>query len=93
MPRKAKTIIHVNQHVIRHNKKHDQTNPPITIKQGRTNTYTDHVNITINGETIATITYQPNNPLSCGARVWIEIPANSPAQTNTTPPPKQTTQK
>ena len=34
-----KTFIHVNQHVIRANKKHNKNDPVITVKSGRDNTY------------------------------------------------------
>jgi hypothetical protein len=34
--KKSKTYIHVNQHVIRANKKHGTNEPVITVKQGKT---------------------------------------------------------
>jgi len=40
-----KTYIHVNQHVIRANKKTGQDNPVITVKQGKKNTYCRRVKI------------------------------------------------
>jgi len=70
MSRKSKTYIHVNQHVIRSNKKHNENKPVITIKQGSKNTYCHEV--AIKGE--SRIIYGGNNKplLSCGARVVIE---------------------
>ena len=64
-----KTRIHVNQHVIRRNNKLTEPpyEPPITVKQGKTNTYCRSV--TVNGP--STVVYSPDNPLSCGAKVWI----------------------
>ena len=43
--RTKKKYIHVNQHVIRANKKHGKNDPVITIKQGSTNTYCHAVDI------------------------------------------------
>ena len=40
-----KTYIHVNQHVIRSNKKHDENKPVITIKKGSKNTYCHEVEV------------------------------------------------
>lgn len=64
----AKTIIHVNQHVIRSNQKTGAREPVITVKQGKKNTYTHKVEILGPSRVV----YSPDKPLSCGARVWIE---------------------
>ena len=82
MARKAKTFIHVNQHVIRRNKKENSADPPITVKQGRSNIYTDRADIVVNGVVVASVVYQPESPLSCGAKVWIEVPGDSTASVN-----------
>ena len=65
-----KTYIHVNQHVIRANKKHNKSDPCITIKQGKSNTYCHEV--LIHGP--SKVTYGGNDKpiLPCGARVVIE---------------------
>ena len=48
MPRKTtKTYVHVNQHVIRSNKKHNKNEPVITVKKGSKNTYCHEVKILI----------------------------------------------
>ena len=65
------TRIHVNQHVIRANKKHGTNDPVITIKQGKQNTYCHSVEILGPSKVV----YSPCKPLSCGARVWIETEA------------------
>ena len=67
--KKAKTYIHVNQHKIRSNKKHNTNEPVITVKQGRSNRYCHEVKI--HGP--STILYGGNDKplLSCGARVVI----------------------
>ena len=65
--------IHVNQHVIKANAKHGKNDPVLTVKEGKLNTYGHRVEILDkNGCVAATVVYQPNDPLSCGARVWIE---------------------
>ena len=67
-----KTIIHVNQHNIRSNKD-GQNRPVLTCKTYKTNTYA-HAAIIYgqDGLPAAEIKYQPDKPLSCGAKVWIE---------------------
>jgi len=65
-----KTFIHVNQHVIRANKKHNKNDPVITVKSGKDNTYCHEVEILGPSKVI----YGGNEKaiLSCGARVVIE---------------------
>jgi hypothetical protein len=68
-----KTIIHVNQHVIKKNAKDSENNPVLTVKTYKENRYAHEVEILDEaGNIIATIVYRPEKPLSCGARVWIE---------------------
>lgn len=68
-----KTIIHVNQHIIRSNSKNNEDNPVITCKTYKENKYA-HEAIVYgqDGLEACRIIYNPNNPLSCGAKVWIE---------------------
>ncbi len=63
-----KTIVHVNQHVIRANAKTGEREPPLTVKTYRSNDYAHEVEIAGPSK----IVYRPDKPLSCGARVWIE---------------------
>jgi hypothetical protein len=63
-----KTIIHVNQHVIKNNAKTGVTDPVLTVKTYKSNTYAHEVEILGPSR----IVYSPDKPLSCGARVWIE---------------------
>ena len=60
--------IHINQHIIRSNKKNNTSEPVITVKTSKNNYYEDEVEI--KGK--CTVRYSPDKPLSCGARVWIE---------------------
>jgi hypothetical protein len=64
----VKTVVHVNQHVIRANRTRGERNPPLTVKTYRSNDYAHEV--VINGP--CRVVYSPDKPLSCGARVWIE---------------------
>ena len=66
-----KTIVHVNQHVIKKNFKTGAREPALTVKTYKSNTYANEVQI--NGP--SKIVYSPDKPLSCGARVWIETEA------------------
>ena len=63
-----KTKIHVNQHKIRSNKKHNLNEHVITVKTSKSNDYGHEVEILGPSKII----YSPDKPLSCGARVWIE---------------------
>jgi hypothetical protein len=63
-----KTIVHVNQHQIRHNHKHGTRDPVLTVKTYKSNDYAHEVEI----KGPSKIVYSPDKPLSCGARVWIE---------------------
>ena len=63
-----KTIIHVNQHVIKDNAKYGERNPVLTVKTYKTNTYAHEVEIKGDSKVV----YSPDKPLSCGAKVWIE---------------------
>jgi hypothetical protein len=63
-----KTIVHVNQHKVKSNLKHNKNEPVLTVKTYKTNDYAKKVNI----DGPSQIVYSPNKPLSCGARVWLE---------------------
>tara|TARA_B110001450_G_scaffold183477_1_gene171522 strand:- start:89 stop:310 length:222 start_codon:yes stop_codon:yes gene_type:complete len=63
-----KTIIHVNQHVIKANRKNNEENPVLTCKTYKSNDYAHEVHLKGDSKII----YSPNKPLSCGAHVWIE---------------------
>tara|TARA_B110000285_G_C14808293_1_gene460739 strand:- start:71 stop:307 length:237 start_codon:yes stop_codon:yes gene_type:complete len=65
---KMKTIIHVNQHVIKSNRKNKVEDPVLTVKTYKSNTYAHEVIIKGSSKVV----YSPNKPLSCGAYVWLE---------------------
>jgi len=71
--------IHINQHVIRANKKNGTNDPVITVKTFKSNTYAKEVEILGSSKVI----YSPDKPLSCGAKVWIETKAKVVLDNNT----------
>ncbi len=68
-----KHYIHVNQHKIRSNQKSEEKEPVITVKTYKSNEYANEVEIV--GK--IKIIYSPDKPLSCGAKVWIEVEDDS----------------
>jgi|TARA_R110001606_G_scaffold167179_1_gene311543 hypothetical protein len=69
----AVKYIHVNQHIIRSNKKNNANEPVLTVKEGKKNTY--GYSVQIHGP--STVIYGGNDKpvLSCGARVVIKTEA------------------
>jgi hypothetical protein len=67
----VKTIVHVNQHVIRSNNKTGAREPVLTVKDYKQNRRAHEVSIAGPSR----IVYSPDKPLPCGARVWIETEA------------------
>lgn len=63
-----KRKIHINQHVIKANRKNGVQDPCITVKTYKGNQYAMEVDI----EGPCRVVYRPNKPLPCGAHVWIE---------------------
>ena len=63
------TRIHVNKLQINQNRKHKTLEPVISIRQGsrKTNCHIAEV------KGSCRVVYQPDNPLPCGAVVWIEV--------------------
>lgn len=67
-----KTKIHVNQHNIKANRKAGNGDLPVlTAKTYKDNRYGHRIRV----DGPCEIVYQPDNPLSCGAHVWIETEA------------------
>lgn len=66
--------VHVNQHVIRHNKKYNNALPACRTQQ---ETGASHYSMEVSivdkrGDEVARLIYRPNDPLKCGAKLWIE---------------------
>ena len=71
-----KQIVHINQHNIKHNRKVEpsERKPVITCKTYKDNQYHHGIKLMDNdGNVIGRVKYQPDNPLACGAHVWIEV--------------------
>ena len=66
-----KTIIHINQHTIKNNRKTKSRDPVITTKTYKSNERFKEVYISGPCKVI----YSPDKPLDCGATVWIETQA------------------
>ena len=66
-----KTIIHVNQAVLKANLKNGTNDPVITVKTYKSNSYAHEVDILGPSKLV----YSPDKPLSCGARLWISTEA------------------
>ena len=69
----SKTVIHVNQHVIKANATKGEDAPPLTVKTYKDNRRAFEAIIRDReGREVARVINRPHDPLSCGARVWIE---------------------
>ena len=72
-PKTKTTKVHVNQHVIKSNRKKGETAPVLTVKTYNSNEYGSTVEVLDkDGEVAGRFVYKPENPLSCGAHVWFE---------------------
>lgn len=63
-----KTIVHVNQAVIRRNQKTGANDPPLIARTYKGSTPCHEIEILGPSK----IVNRPHDPLPCGARVWIE---------------------
>jgi hypothetical protein len=63
-----KTIIHVNQHILRQNTKNGTNNPCLIVRNYKEKRYTNAVEITGPSKVV----YSPHKALNCGARAWVE---------------------
>ena len=67
-------IVHVAQDAIRRNAKHGTNDPAIIVRRGSKAERHHEVDIVgPDGQVIGTFHYQPHQPLSCGARVWLSL--------------------
>ena len=63
-----KKLIHINRNVIQYNDKHKTNLPVCRVQEGQTISYGREV--IIDGP--SRMVYDPDNPLKCGAKLWIE---------------------
>lgn len=67
------TRIHVNQHIIKRNKKCGEQEAPLTVKDySRNRRASTAILRDSSGKEVARVVYRPGNPLSCGATCWVE---------------------
>ena len=64
-------IVIINRHVVASNRKHGKREPPISVRKGRNGKpeYVSELSI----DKPCRLVYNPENPLKCGATVWLEI--------------------
>lgn len=67
------TIVHVAQDAIRRNMKHGTDDPTIIVRQKGQPTRHHGVELVLDGRVVGTFRYSREKPLSCGARVWLEL--------------------
>ena len=66
-----KHIIHVNQFEIKRNMKEGTDGPVLTVKTYKSNDYAHEAIIRLpDGTEVGRFVYRPEDPLSCGAKVW-----------------------
>lgn len=69
-------LLHVNQAVLRKNTATGERNPPIIVRRKSKSvqpTYCHTADLMVDGHKIGSLVYQPDQPLSCGARLWLEL--------------------
>lgn len=68
----TKSLIHINRNVIQYNSKHGTNLPVARVQQGSKVKYGRKISWDGPSEMI----YDPENPLKCGAKLWIETEAD-----------------
>src|SRR3954449_5110393 len=73
LPAGTKCRVHVNQHMIKADRKDGARRPVFTAKRrGRTTTGSSCWILDAEGRVVARLVYQPDKPLACGAHAWVE---------------------
>ena len=73
LPAGTKCRLHVNQNMIKADRKDGGRRPVFTVKRrGKTSTGSSCWILDGDGRVVARLVYRPDDPLSCGARAWIE---------------------
>lgn len=65
--------VHINSNTIKSNAKHGRNDPVVTVRKG-SKVLDRGLRVTVHGP--SQVVYEPNDPLSCGAKVWIETDAS-----------------
>ncbi len=68
-----KQILHVAQDAIRKNAKYGTNDPAIIIRDYKGSERAQEAAIIVGGVEVGRFVYRPHKPLSCGARLWLEV--------------------
>jgi hypothetical protein len=68
-----KKILHVAQDAIRKNAKHGTNDPAIIIRTSKGGERAREAALVVDGREVGRFVYRPHKPLSCGARLWLEV--------------------
>jgi hypothetical protein len=69
----VKKILHVAQDAIRKNAKHGTSDPAIIIRTSKGGMRAHEAALIVDGREVGRFVYRPHKPLSCGARLWLEV--------------------
>lgn len=68
-----RVILHVAQCAIAANRKHGTNEPPIIVRDYRGSERAHEVELVDKaGQVLGKFVYRPQDPLSCGARLWLQ---------------------
>jgi len=77
MAKSNNKVIHINTHTLRNNTKTGANDAPIIVRKYSRSSmqpiYCHGVDLKVNDTKIGRLVYQPDKPLDCGARIWLEI--------------------
>ena len=70
-----KQIVHVGRQTIASNHKHGTNEPPLILRDYRGSERAHDIELisATTGQVMGKFVYRPNNPLACGARVFLEL--------------------
>jgi hypothetical protein len=68
-----KQILHVAQDAIRRNTKEGTNDPAIIVRDYKGAERAHEVALMVEGREVGRFVYRPHKPLSCGARLWLEV--------------------
>lgn len=68
-----KQILHVAQCAIKKNAKHGTNDPVIIVRDYKGGQRAHEAALMVDGREVGRFVYRPHKPLSCGARLWLEV--------------------
>lgn len=67
-------VVHVNQQVIARNRRDGTEDPPLIARTYLGVSHATEMELRLpDGTVVGKFVYRPHNPLSCGARLWLEL--------------------